>query len=62
MKNHKHLLMDFYLALLAISVDNIFRIKNQGLYGLIRETLADELETDGETVQNIFERMVREDK
>lgn len=61
MKSHIHLLMDFYLALLAIPVDNKFRIKNQLLYAHVLRALANELETDSETVQSIFERMARED-
>ena len=61
MKNHKTLLSDFYLNLLAIPVNDIFRITHQRLYGTVREALAIELETDGEVIQNIFERMASED-
>lgn len=61
MKNHKQMLADFYLNLLAIHPNDIFRITNQRLYAGVREALAIELDVDGETVQNIFERMVRED-
>lgn len=62
MKNHKTLLADFYLSLLAIPVNDIFRITHQALYAQIVSTLATELECDAETVQNIFERMANEDK
>ena len=61
MKNHKTLLSDFYLNLLAIPVNDIFRITHQELYNQVVKTLAIELECDAETVQNIFERMVSED-
>lgn len=61
MKNHKQLLADFYLSLLSIPVNDIFRISNQALYAQVRCALAIELDVDGETVQNIFERMARED-
>lgn len=61
MKNHKALLADFYLQLLSIPVNDIFRITNQALYASVVSALAVELECDAETVQNIFERMARED-
>lgn len=57
MKNHKQLLADFYLELLAIPVDSDFRLKHQELYGTVREALADMLECDSQIVQDIFERM-----
>lgn len=60
MKNRKQLLADFYLNLLALPND-IWRAKHQGLYALIANQLAIELESDPETVQNIFERMASED-
>jgi len=62
MKNHKTLLSDFYLNLLAIPVNDIFRITHQDLYTQVVKTLAAELECDAETVQSIFERMVSEDR
>lgn len=62
MKNHKQMLADFYLELLAISPMNKFRYSNQPLYGIVREALAAELDEDAETVQRIFERMAQEDK
>lgn len=62
MKNHKTLLSDFYLNLLAIPVNDIFRITHQALYAQVVSTLAIELECDVETVQNIFERMASEDR
>lgn len=62
MKNHKQLLMDFYLELLMISPLDVFRYENQSLYGTVREALAKELDTDAEIVQNIFERMASEDR
>ena len=61
MKNHKSLLADFYLNLLAIPANDIFRITHQSLYATVRSSLAIELECDAETVQNIFERMASED-
>lgn len=62
MKNHKTLLSDFYLDILAIPATDIFRLTHQSLYAEVRTALAIELETDAETVQNIFERMASEDK
>ena len=59
--NHKQLLADFYLKLLSIDPNNDFRLYNQSLYAMIRDTLAKELDCDGETVQTIFERMAKED-
>ena len=61
MKNHKQLLMDFYLNLLALPHD-VFRIRNQELYSKVRDAIAMELRSDPETVQNIFERMASEDR
>lgn len=60
MKNHKQLLADFYLALLAIP-QNEFRISNQNLYTAVRSALAYELDSDDETIQRIFEQMAAED-
>lgn len=57
----KHILMDFYLNLLYLSPDDPFRSKHQDLYSIVASTLADELGTDVEIVQNIFERMASED-
>ena len=54
--------MDFYLDLLSIPHVDIFRLTHQSLYAEVRTVLAIELETDAETVQNIFERMANEDK
>ena len=62
MKNHKQLLMDFYLELLAISPLDRFRALNPSLYGVVLHTLAKELNEEAETIQTIFERMVQEDK
>ncbi len=61
MKNHKTLLSDFYLNLLSIPVNDIFRITNQALYAHVLIALSIELKSDAETVQNIFERMANED-
>lgn len=61
MKNHKQLLADFYLALLAINPNDRFRIENQKLYAEIKSILAYELDSDDETIQRIFERMADED-
>lgn len=62
MKNHKILLADFYLNLLAIPVNDIFRLTHQALYAQVLSALAIELEADVETVQSIFERMASEDR
>ena len=61
MRNVKHLLMDFYLALLALPANDSFRSLNTSLYAEVRNTLAAQLGESAETVQNIFERMVAED-
>lgn len=62
MKNHKQLLMDFYLELLMISPLDRFRALNQALYGHVLHALAKELDSDKFVVQEIFERMAREDQ
>jgi len=61
MKNHKQLLMDFYLNLLAISPLDRFRGLNQDLYGQVLHTLSKELNENPVIVKEIFERMVTED-
>lgn len=61
MKNRKQLLADFYLNLLALPYDG-WRVRHTHLYAEVRDALADELESDSETVQSIFERMVAEDE
>ena len=61
MKNRKQLLADFYLNLLTLPHD-AWRARHQSLYALILNALADELESDPETVQCIFERMASEDR
>jgi len=61
LKNRKQLIADFYLDLLALPRDE-WRAKHQGLYALIVNQLAIELDSDPETIQNIFERMSAEDK
>ena len=60
MKNRKQLLADFYLALLAIQ-DNAFRSRNYKLYIATQQALANELDSDIDTVSRIFERMAVED-
>lgn len=62
MKNLNQTLADFYLKLLAIPPDHIFRVRNQSLYGSVRDALAYQLMEDAEVVQNIFEKMAMEDK
>ena len=62
MKNHKQLLADFYLQLLSIPADDIFRITHQTLYAEVRTVLAIELDSDAQTVQRIFERMANDKK
>lgn len=61
MRNHKQMLADFYLELLAIPFENKFRILNQSLYAEVLATLSAELGEDKETVQRVFERMAAED-
>ena len=60
MKNAKHILMDFYLYLLATQHDPDFDLHQ--LMDNVRDALAVKLETNPKNVQNIFERMVDEDK
>jgi len=60
MRNRKQILADFYLELLAIPMGK-FRIQHQALYAQVRSALADELECDEQTIQDIFEAMARED-
>lgn len=60
MKNRKQILADFYLELLSTQWEH-FAIQHQGLYAHVRSALADELECDEQTIQNIFERMAAED-
>lgn len=62
MKNHKQLLADFYLALLAIPAHSPSRILNQRLYTEVLNCLAKELGEEREAVQRIFEKMALEDK
>lgn len=62
MKNHKQLIADFYLALLAIPLHDPFRIKHQHLYAGLRHSIAKELDEKEESIQRIFEKMVLEDK
>ena len=61
MKNRKQLLADFYLDLLAIPTAS----PNSNLKNLRYETLkalADELDSDMDTVERIFDRMASEDR
>ena len=60
MKNRKQLLADFYLDLLALPKQ--WQDENIRLMQLVRFTLANELESDVITIQNIFERMAAEDE
>ncbi len=62
MKNHKQLLADFYLALLAIPFQDKFRIKHQQLYASVKEALSVELDEESEAIQRIFSNMAVEDK
>lgn len=59
MKNIKQLLADFYLNLLALPDDSFQMDK---LRHIILDALACELDCEPEIIQNIFERMAREDK
>jgi len=58
MKNHKQLLADFYLQLLA---SEYMTNAQPDFCRDILKMLADELGEDVETVQRIFERMAAED-
>ena len=60
MKNHKYMLMDFYLYLLSTQHDPDFDLHN--LMEKVRDALAKRLDTNPMNVQNIFERMANEDK
>lgn len=60
--NFKQWLMDFYLKLLSVPPDNLFRLKNQKLYASVRDAIAEEAEAEPELIQDIFERMAQEDK
>lgn len=61
MNNYKQWMMDFYLKLLSISPDNLFRLRNQKLYASVRDAIAKEAGCEPEEIQNIFERMAQED-
>lgn len=56
------MLSNFYLTLLIISPTDEFRIRNQYLYAAVRQALANSINEDEETIQNIFEKMVEEDR
>jgi len=60
MRNRKQLLADFYLDLLSLPHD-LWIAKHQAFYATIRNMLANELESDPQTIQIIFERMAEED-
>lgn len=55
------LLFDFYLNLLSIK-EEPWRSQNQELYVATLCAIAKGIKTDAEEVQNIFERMAREDQ
>lgn len=55
-------LFDFYLKILSVPHDSIFRIRNQSLYAATRDAIAYQIMESPETVQRIFERMALEDK
>lgn len=61
MKTHKQLVADFYLELLSIPHNDLFRLSHQILYNQVRTVLAVELQSDADTIQRIFERMAKED-
>lgn len=54
-------LSDFYLKLLVIPADNVFRIRQHVLYASVRDAIAYQLMEEPETIQRIFERMAAED-
>lgn len=58
MRNHKQMLADFYLELLSIKNPST---DIQALAAAVCLVLANELESDFDTVKNIFERMASED-
>jgi hypothetical protein len=59
MKNHKYILMDFYLYLLSTQHDPDFDLHQ--LMDNVRDALALKLDTNSQNVQNIFDRMIVED-
>lgn len=59
-QNPNRLLFDFYLGLLAVKKEP-WRSQNQELYNATLYAIAKGIDTDVETVQNIFERMATED-
>lgn len=61
MKNHKQLLADFYLSLLAIPAVDPFQLLNQRLYDEVLTALAKQLNEDKSSVKRIFEKMALED-
>lgn len=61
MKNHKQLLADFYLDLLAIPAVDPFQLLNQRLYDEVLTALAKQLNEDKSAVKRIFEKMTLED-
>lgn len=60
MRNRKQILADFYLDMLKQDVK--FKCKHIQLYDVIVEVLASELESDVDTVGEIFRKMAREDE
>lgn len=60
MKNRNTLLADFYLDLLALPHDE-WRARHIDLYSFIVSQLAIDLDSDVNTIRNIFARMARED-
>lgn len=61
MKNRKQLLADFYLDLLAIPTATPTNNFKNLRYEVLK-ALANELDSDMDTVERIFWNMVREDK
>lgn len=62
MRTRNQILADFYLDLLAIPVDDKFRMRHNNLYNAARQALAYELNISTETVRSIFEAMASEDR
>jgi len=58
--NPKHLLFDFYLAILKL--DPKFRAQHPFLYVNVRRAIAKEIGESEDIVQRIFEAMAKEDE
>jgi hypothetical protein len=55
--NTKQLLANFYMDLLSIAPEELFRLRHQKLYAEVRNVLSFELDEEPEDIQSIFERI-----